>query len=149
MRIYTESKNVFMKNRLKKLFYKALKQTDNILPNLAVGVRFVSGEKIRELNKQHRDVDKVTDVLSFPMLDIKAGQKIENVLSKFEQIDGEIYLGDIVICKEKVFSQAKEYNHSKRRELNYLALHSFLHLLGYDHMTKAQEKKIKTAKAKI
>ena len=76
------------------------------------------------------------------MLDIKVGQKIEEAATEVEKVTGEIFLGDIVVCKDKVFSQAKEYHHSKRKELLYLALHSFLHLLGYDHMTKKEEKQM-------
>lgn len=142
MKIYCENKNIFLKNRLKKIFNRALEITNNNLENLSVGVRFVDDKEIQTLNNEHRGVDKVTDVLSFPMLDIKAGQKIEEVVDELEKIDGEIYLGDIVICKNKVYSQAREYKHTRKRELNYLALHSLLHLLGYDHQTKAQEKKM-------
>ena len=119
-----------------------MEETGNNLNNLAVGVRFVDGGEIQRLNKEFRDVDKVTDVLSFPMYEIKAGQKIEKVLSKLDVLESEIYLGDIVICKDKVFSQAKEFGISKKKELMYLAVHSFLHLLGYDHQTPAQEKKM-------
>ena len=149
MKIYTTSKNIFLKKKLSKLFEKILIETDNNLPNLAVGVKFVSGEEIQALNKEFRDVDRVTDVLSFPMFEIKAGQKIKKALSKLDAIESEIYLGDIVICKNKVYSQAKEYKQSKKKELCYLAVHSFLHLLGYDHQTKAQEKKMFALAEKI
>lgn len=140
MKIYI--KKIFLKRKLNKIFSRALEMTDNVIPNVSVGVKFVSGEEIKNLNNQFRGVDKVTDVLSFPMLNIKAGQKIVSVIDEFDQIDGEIYLGDIVICKEKINSQAKEFGHSKKRELCYLALHSFLHLLGYDHMTADEEKEM-------
>ena len=149
MKIYTESKNIFLKNRLNKIFNKALEMTNNNLDNLAVGVKFVSDEEIKILNKEHRGVDKVTDVLSFPMFDITAGQKIEEVVSEVDKIEGEIYLGDIVICKNKVYSQAKEYKHTRKRELKYLALHSLLHLLGYDHETKKQEEEMFALAEKI
>jgi len=142
VKIYTKSKNIFLKKKLKKLFEKILIETNNNLPNLAVGIKFVTDEEIKKLNKEFRDVDNVTDVLSFPMYEIKAGQKIEKVLSKLDFIESEIYLGDIVICKNKVYSQAKEYKQSRKKELCYLAVHSFLHLLGYDHQTKVQEKKM-------
>lgn len=142
MKIYTRTKNICLKKKLNKYFEQILEETGNNLDNLAVGVRFVDGGEIQRLNKEFRDVDKVTDVLSFPMYEIKAGQKIEKVLSKLDVLEGEIYLGDIVICKDKVFSQAKEFGISKKKELMYLAVHSFLHLLGYDHQTPAQEKKM-------
>lgn len=142
MKIYTRTKNICLKRKLNKYFEQILEETGNNLDNLAVGVRFVDGGEIQRLNKEFRDVDKVTDVLSFPMYEIKAGQKIEKVLSKLDVLESEIYLGDIVICKDKVFSQAKEFGISKKKELMYLAVHSFLHLLGYDHQTPAQEKKM-------
>ena len=142
MKIYTKSKNIFLRNRLNKYFEKILQETGNNLENIAVGIKFVDGKEIQQLNKEFRNVDKVTDVLSFPMFEIKAGQKIEKVLSKLDVLESEIYLGDIVICKDKVFSQAKEFGISKKKELYYLAVHSFLHLLGYDHQTPAQEKKM-------
>ena len=142
MKIYTKSKNIFLLLKLKKVFKKALDITNNLDKNIAVGMSFVGAEEIQNLNKVHRKVDKVTDVLSFPMLDINVGQKIDEVVSDVDKVTGEIFLGDIVICKDKVFSQAKEFHHSKSKELVYLALHSFLHLLGYDHMTKKEEKQM-------
>ena len=114
----------------------------NEIDNVAVGLTFVSKEEIKELNKRHRNVDRVTDVLSFPMLDLKVGEKIANKASQIDCISGDVFLGDIVICKDKIYEQAKEYHHSKKKEMIYLALHSFLHLLGYDHMTKKDEAKM-------
>ena len=122
MKIYTRTKNICLKRKLNKYFEQILEETGNNLDNLAVGVRFVDGGEIQRLNKEFRDVDKVTDVLSFPMYEIKAGQKIEKVLSKLDVLEGEIYLGDIVICKDKVFSQAKEFGISKKKELMYAEL---------------------------
>ncbi len=142
MKIYTKSKNICLKRKLNKYFEKILQETGNEIDNIAVGVKFVDGKEIQQLNKEFRNVDKVTDVLSFPMFEMKVGQKIEKVLSKLDVLEDEIYLGDIVICKDKVFSQAKEFGISKKKELYYLAVHSFLHLLGYDHQTPAQEKKM-------
>ena len=149
MKIYTKSKNWLLKRKLSGYFDKILKETGNDLDNIVVGVKFVDGTEIQKLNKKFRDVDKVTDVLSFPMFDIKPGQKIEKVLSKLDVLESEIYLGDIVICKDKVYSQAKEFGISKKKELCYLAVHSFLHLLGYDHETPSQEKKMYTFAEKI
>lgn len=84
-----------------------------------VSVSFVDNEEIQKLNSEYRGVDKVTDVLSFPM----------------EEIDGrgvEI-LGDVIICVDRASEQAQELGHSVEREITYLSVHSFLHLLGYDH----------------
>ncbi len=149
MKLYTTSKNIFLKKKLNKYFEKILDETGNNIQNLAVGLKFVDDEEIRKLNKEFRETDKVTDVLSFPMLEIKAGEKIGKALSNLDLIEGEIYLGDIVVCKNKVYSQAKEYNQSRKKELCYLAVHSFLHLLGYDHQTKAQEKRMFSLAEKV
>ena len=94
-----------------------------------ISLTLVSLEEIRELNRDYRDVDKETDVLSFP---------------QFEGVDdmpefGELCLGDVVICRDKVEEQAKEFGHSFERELIYLFVHSMLHLLGYDHMEEDEK----------
>lgn len=91
-----------------------------------VSVSFVDGEEIRELNRDYRGVDRVTDVLSFPM-DMAFGDYRN--------------LGDVIINTEKVKEQAEEFGHSYRRELTYLTVHSLLHLVGYDHMEE-EEKRI-------
>ncbi len=90
-----------------------------------VSVRFVDNEEIRSLNKQYRNIDKETDVLSFPLAE---DGKYDINLST-----GAKLLGDIVISVEKAFEQAKEYNHPIQREIGFLTVHSMLHLLGYDH----------------
>ncbi|NLD18991.1 MAG: rRNA maturation RNase YbeY [Clostridiales bacterium] len=98
--------------------------------NVEISLSFVSKEEIRELNRVYRKVDKVTDVLSFPLI-----EDLEELEEWNEEDDGEeILLGDVVICPEKAIEQAKEYRHTKERELVYLFVHSVLHLLGYDHM---------------
>ncbi|WP_322627237.1 rRNA maturation RNase YbeY [Aedoeadaptatus coxii] len=91
-----------------------------------VSVSFVDGEEIQALNRDYRGVDRVTDVLSFPM-DMA--------------FDDYRNLGDVIINTEKVKEQAEEFGHSYRRELTYLTVHSLLHLVGYDHM-EDDEKRI-------
>ena len=91
-------------------------------------VLFGIHEKIKQLNKEYRNVDKVTDVLSFPLM------------TEDDFNDDFIDLGDIVICKEVAKLQAKKYNHSYIREVCFLSLHGLLHLLGYDHIEKDEEK---------
>ena len=97
------------------------------------------GEEIRVLNSVNRGIDKVTDVLSFPYIDFAAPCDYtcidEEDITLFEPESGRLMLGDIVICYEKVLSQAEEYGHSVKRELSFLIVHSILHLFGYDHMT--------------
>ncbi len=107
-----------------------------------VNLILTDNESIQEMNRTYRKMDKVTDVLSFPMLDLKAsgdfiviGQDIEN---NFNPDTGEVMLGDIVISVPKVREQAAEYGHSTKREFAFLIVHSILHLLGYDHMTSKE-----------
>ena len=99
----------------------------------------VTGDRgIHALNRETRQVDRPTDVLSFPAFDLRPGQ-----LPSVEDADpgtGLVPLGDMVISLERVAAQAREYGHSNRRELAYLAVHSTLHLLGYDHMDEGPEK---------
>lgn len=94
-----------------------------------ISLTMVSPEEIRELNRDYRDVDSVTDVLSFPQFEGKEELPEE----------GEICLGDVVICEDKVREQAAEYGHSYEREFTYLFVHSLLHLLGYDHMNDEEK----------
>lgn len=107
--------------------------------NVSVGVFFTDEEEIRQLNSNYRGIDKITDVLSFPMLDKTPNDKISDFEEFADIDDGNIYLGDIIICKEKALAQAEEYNHSFKREVCFLALHGLLHLLGYDHIEKKDE----------
>ena len=99
----------------------------------------MSEKEIKRLNKEHRDIDKITDVLSFPMLEIKPGDNLENFK---DDLFKEIFLGDIAICTNRAKQQAKEYGHSFKREVCFLALHGLLHLLGYDHIKKQDETKM-------
>ena len=92
-------------------------------------VIIVTSDFIHNLNKEYRNIDRVTDVISFALED-----------DKTFNLDGYRVLGDIYICLDKVKSQALEYGHSFKRELSFLAVHGLLHLLGYDHMEKEEEK---------
>ena len=121
-----------------KVFDKALKETGNDEMNVIITVSFVDEKRIQELNKISRNVDKITDVLSFPMLDIKYPQKVKDFKDEIIP-DGTLYLGDIVICKKRAKQQAKDYKHSLKREIGFLALHGLLHILGYDHIEKEDE----------
>ena len=90
---------------------------------------FVEDEEIHEINKEYRNVDRITDVISFAFED-----------SKDLMYNDIRVLGDIYICIPQMKRQAQEYGHSEKRELSFLAVHGLLHLLGYDHMTKEEEK---------
>ncbi|SHJ90780.1 rRNA maturation RNase YbeY [Hespellia stercorisuis] len=96
-----------------------------------------TNDDIREMNKMYRDIDRATDVLSFPMIDfVTPGDFafLEDAEDCFDPESGELMVGDIVISKEKVLSQAEEYGHSVKREFAFLIAHSMLHLFGYDHI---------------
>ena len=110
---------------------------------LSVDVKFVGEDRIRELNNAHRGLDKVTDVLSFPILDMVDGKLSSDLMPyDYSYQDGIKILpcGDIVICVKRAASQAEEYGHSLQRELVFLAVHSFLHLMGFDHEDPKTEK---------
>lgn len=127
------------KKIIRKTYAKALEMTDNNVYGIEVTVSFVDGQTIQKYNKQHRNVDRETDVLSFPMLNIHYTQKVQDFADEIMP-DGSLYLGDVVICKKVAKKQAKEYGHKTKREVAFLALHGLLHLLGYDHIEKDDEK---------
>lgn len=102
-----------------------------------ISLLLTTNEEIHKMNLQFRQVDGATDVLSFPMIDYEAAGQfdfLEDCEDCFHPETGELLLGDIVISKEKVLSQAEEYGHSPRREFAFLVTHSVLHLTGYDHI---------------
>lgn len=116
---------------------------------LYVGVSLVSEGEIKEINRDFRGIDKVTDVLSFPQF-----ESIDEILAEIEGDEAlvDIPLGDVVICLDQAERQSKEYGTSIRREVTYLFVHSVLHLLGYDHideedrsLMRAHEEKIMTS----
>ncbi|MEH7443108.1 rRNA maturation RNase YbeY [Bacillus sp. JJ1122] len=101
-----------------------------------LSVTFVSNERIQEINREYRDKDQPTDVISFALEEMGEGE-IEVVGADIPRV-----LGDIIISVPRAREQAEEYNHSFMRELGFLAVHGFLHLLGYDHMNEQDEKKM-------
>lgn len=121
------NKNVSEKMELKKLINYAVKYLN--LKDIEFGVIFVDNNKIKELNRIYRNIDRETDVITFRLADY------EEVI--FNNVN---ILGDIYISLDKALSQSIEYNHSYLRELSFLLIHGFLHLLGYDHMNEEDEK---------
>lgn len=103
-----------------------------------VGITLVDNERIREINREYRHKDKATDVLSFPMLNMKNGE-LTTEPEEYDMDENRILLGDIVISLEMGRWQAEEYGHSAERELAFLVAHGMLHLLGYDHETEQDE----------
>lgn len=122
----------------------ALKEEEVNIP-FEISLLFVDNDEIREINNETRNIDKETDVLSFPMLDYPKDRVFKDVYKNYEfdetYMDGEeLVLGDIVLSLEKALEQSNEYNHSFKREALYLVVHSVLHLLGYDHMEEDEKK---------
>lgn len=105
-----------------------------------VSVLFVDNEKIRVMNREYRNKDTATDVLSFP--------QYEDVLAAAET-EQYLLLGDIVISLERAMEQAKDFGHSLTRELCYLTVHSMFHLFGYDHMTEEEKSVMREKEEKI
>lgn len=108
-----------------------------------VNLLLTDDEEIRIMNREHRQIDRATDVLSFPMLDYETPGDLSGIEEQgdaFNPESGELMLGDIVISKERVIAQAEEYGHSVRREYAFLIAHSMLHLLGYDHMEEEERR---------
>lgn len=104
-----------------------------------ISVTFVDNDRIREINKEQRDIDTATDVLSFPMLEFdENGEAYDD----FDTDGDYVVLGDIVISLERAKEQAEEYGHSLTREIAFLTAHSMLHLLGYDHVNSEEEERI-------
>jgi len=104
--------------------------------NFEISVLIVDNSFIKELNRNYRNVNKETDVLSFPIFEFKNGKLLEDIVI----MEDEIPLGDIVISIEKAAQQAKEFGHSLEREIAYLTVHSVLHLLGFDHIEEDDRK---------
>ncbi len=103
-----------------------------------INLILTTDEEIHRTNKEFRDIDRPTDVLSFPMVDFESPAEydfLEEDDSYFHPETGELMLGDIMISIPRAVEQAKEYGHSVKREYAFLIAHSMLHLLGYDHMT--------------
>ena len=120
---------------VEKLLQHAAK-VEGIEEGSEVSITFVTNEAIHEINREYRDKDQPTDVISFALEEMGEGEV---------QIIGEgipRVLGDIIISTDRTREQAEEYGHSFERELGFLAVHGFLHLLGYDHMNEADEKEM-------
>ncbi|MEZ0536131.1 rRNA maturation RNase YbeY [Caldicellulosiruptoraceae bacterium PP1] len=123
------------KDIIEKCVYGSLEQLKLDEQNFEINVFIVDNEYIKSLNNQYRNIDKDTDVLSFPIFEFVEGKLNEEIFI----VEDNIPLGDIVISLEKAIEQANEYNHPIERELAFLTVHSMLHLLGYDHEEEQQK----------
>lgn len=125
-----------MTKMLKKIFKKTLKLTDQKPRLFEVCLEFNNNKEMKELNNRTREIDKTTDVLSFPNLENVFNKKIKKAHFE-EEVNpetGKIMLGDVVINVDRAKKQAEEYEHSFKREVCYLFVHGLLHLLGFDHI---------------
>lgn len=123
------------------LDYEEFGKEDNFECEISVSI--VTNEEIQKLNKEFRNIDRATDVLSFPQLSFEE----EEVLDYNE--NDEVILGDIVISIDKAKEQAEEYGHSLEREIAFLTVHSMLHLMGYDHMETEEEIEMRQKQTEI
>lgn len=122
-------------DKIKDLIGKIL-QFEGLDKNYKIDISFVDNDTIKSLNKEYRDVDRATDILSFP-IDFHIPGK------------DDIYLGELIISLEKIIEQAKEYNHSNEREFYYLLTHGTFHLLGYDHISQEEKLIMRDKEEKI
>jgi len=137
--LYDNRTNEEISNEDYGIIERVVKETlkyEQYINEAEISISFVTNDEIRELNKQYRWIDKVTDVLSFPL----GGTNPET---------DEVMLGDIVLSLDKAREQADIYGHAFRRELGFLTVHSVLHLLGYDHINEDEEKVMFTRQEEI
>ncbi len=133
-------------NRLKVIedVIKTSLEEEGFSLDVEVSVTLTDNKEIKEINAQHRQINEVTDVISFPQIDW------ENEPEEYGALAGEtIILGDIVISIDRLIEQAEEYNHSVDRELGFLVAHSMFHLLGYDHMEIDEEQTMIAKQEKV
>ena len=130
---------------VRNVFEKCFEEENIQNSKMYITVTFTNPENIQKINKEYRNIDKPTDVLSFPMFEKEEiKEKIKNNDFLHEDI-----LGDIIISIEKVQEQAREYGHSFERELSYMLVHGFYHLMGYDHIEEKDKKEMRTKEEKI
>ena len=122
---------------IKKVLSQCFNEENLENSNLWITVTLTTPRKIQEINNEYRGIDKATDVLSFPMFE---KDELDEKISR-RDFENEDILGDIIVSVEKVKEQAIEYGHSFERELSYMIVHGFYHLMGYDHI-KEEDKKI-------
>ena len=113
---------------------------ENVTAPCEINVLVTNDQGIRAINSASRNIDKATDVLSFPMFQLTAGEAPSDWSAYLDPETGLCPLGDMAISLERAEEQAKSFGHSLRREVGYLTIHSMLHLLGYDHLDEGPEK---------
>ena len=130
---------------IKKVVDKCFEEEGISDSKLCLTITLTTPENIRKINKEYRNIDKETDVLSFPMFE---KQELDEMIAE-KQFEHEDVLGDIVISIARVEEQAKEYGHSFERELSYMVVHGFYHVMGYDHIKEEDKVKMRPKEEKI
>lgn len=133
-------KKPFITAIIRKCIQSAL-EAEGIDVDCEINVLVTNDSGIHAINKASRNIDKATDVLSFPMFQLEAGNPPEDWDAYLDAETELCPLGDMCISLERATAQAKEFGHSVKREVGYLTIHSMLHLLGYDHLDEGEEKK--------
>ena len=133
-------KNPFISSHISKCIEATL-QAENIDVPCEINVLVTNDPGIHEINKSMRDIDRPTDVLSFPMFQLEPGSPPVDWAEYLDPETGLCPLGDMCISLERATAQAKEFGHSVKREVGYLTIHSMLHLLGYDHLDEGPQKR--------
>ena len=128
---------------VKNVCTEALKE-HNINGSFEISLVYTNDENIRQINSQYRNIDSATDVLSFPQFEFEEAGRLE-----IPESENAVLLGDIVISTMHAVNQAAEYGHSVEREVGYLACHSILHLLGYDHIDDNDKRLMRKTEEKI
>ncbi len=119
---------------------EATLKAESITATCEINVLVTNDRGIRAINAASRNIDKATDVLSFPMFELEAGNPPEDWEEYLDPDTDMCPLGDMCISLERAIAQAKEFGHSVKREVGYLTIHSMLHLLGYDHLDEGEQK---------
>lgn len=140
-------------DRIKEIIDYALKE-EGVKVDYEVSVILIDNDEIRNINRENRNIDSATDVLSFPMLEYPEGEVFKDAYFDYEfddtyLDDGKLVIGDIAISLERAKQQSVEYGHSFEREVLYLTVHSVLHLMGYDHMEEDDKKKMREREEEI
>lgn len=137
--IYYEEIEKIDEEKLIRTVVETVLKEESVKKEVDVYVTLTHNDNIQKINAEHRNIDKPTDVLSFPMFEREEIPMLKEENSNKEDGQVETMLGDIIVSVEKVREQANEYGHSFRRELAYLVTHGMLHLLGYDHMIEEEK----------
>lgn len=139
LEVFYTVKNKDVDKKFLDSIYKATLKHFDLEDVFEVEITIVGEKRIRDVNRETRNVDRITDVLSFPMVDFKFPFEKTDYLQALNPETNKIMLGELMLCEKRARSQAKKYGHSYEREVGFLVLHGLLHLMGFDHIEKDDE----------